>query len=271
MVNLRPPVVSGQFYPSSPNELRKQIGTLINSDAEKENCLACILPHAGYAYSGRVAALTVSSVNIKDRVILLGPNHTGIGSPFSIMTEGVWETPLGKVQVDTEFAEKILEASKFLTNDPRAHAHEHSIEVELPFLQYFKPEVRIVPIAFMSDDLFKLRAVGEEIAEVIKKLRLQNSVMIIASSDMTHYEPQIQASKKDAVAVDAILKLDESKLFTQVKKMDITMCGIAPVVAMISAAKSLGAKSAKLIKYQTSGDVTHDTTSVVGYAGITIS
>jgi len=271
MVKIRQMVVAGQFYPASANELRKQISSLISSKRDKENCLACILPHAGYVYSGKVAAQTISSVNIKDKVILLGPNHTGIGAPFSIMTEGTWETPLGKVEVDTDLAKKLLENSKFLTEDALAHTHEHSLEVELPFLQYFKPEIRIIPVTFMSNDLSKLKAVGEEIAGVIKKYLIQNSTMIIASSDMTHYEPQIEASKKDAIAIESILELDEDKLFEQVKKLDITMCGLAPVIVMIRAAKSLGAKSAKLVKYQTSGDVTGDTSSVVGYAGITIT
>jgi len=270
MAKLRQAVVAGQFYPAQANELRIQIGSLIDSRVDKQNVIACMLPHAGYAYSGKVAALTISAINVKDRIILLGPNHTGYGAQFSIMTDGTWETPLGRVEIDSDLAKKLLGNSEYLKEDALAHTHEHSLEVELPFLQYFKPAIRIVPISFMSEDIEALKSIGRGIAEVIRENRIQSSTLIVASSDMTHYESQLEASNKDAVAIRSILDLDEQKLALAVKKLDITMCGYAPVITMISAAKALGAKSAKLIKYQTSGDVTGDTTSVVGYAGITI-
>ena len=267
---LRLPVVAGQFYPGSAQGIKKQIESFIDKSAKKTDCLACMLPHAGYMYSGRVAVETVSQINIKDKVILLGPNHTGNGAQFSIMTEGAWQTPLGTVNIDSILANKILKNSKHLESDSLAHAEEHSLEVELPILQYFKPDFEIVPIAFLTDDIKALKQVGVEIAAVLKEEQIKDSAMIVASSDMTHYEPHDAACKKDNEAIQAIIDLDEDKLFERIRSLNLTMCGYAPVIAMISAAKALGAKKGKLIKYQTSGDVTGDKSSVVGYAGITI-
>jgi len=269
-LKIRLPAVAGQFYPSSAGGIKSQIESFIDKKAKKSDCIACILPHAGYMYSGRVAAETVSQINIKDKIILLGPNHTGFGVAFSIMTEGIWQTPLGEVKIDSVLAKKILENSKYLQNDSLAHAYEHSLEVELPFLQYFKPDFEIVPIAFLSDDLEALKAVGEEIAGVLREPGIKDSVMIVASSDMTHYEPHELASKKDHEAIEAILELNEDKLVERIRRKNITMCGYAPVIAMLKAAKGLGAKEARLVKYQTSGDVTGDKSSVVGYAGVII-
>lgn len=270
-VEIRKPAVAGQFYPATDKELNKQIESLIDKKAPKSDCIACVLPHAGYMYSGEVAAKTVSRINIKDKVILLGPNHTGYGEPFSIMTQGIWQTPLGKIKIDSGLAKKILNQSRYLKDDYQAHMYEHSLEVELPFLQYFKGIFEIVPFIFASSDINILKSIGMEIASAIKDLGIENSVTIIASSDMTHYEPQAQAEKKDKEAIEAILELNEDKLMQKIERLDISMCGYAPVIVMLSAAKILGAKSAQLVKYQTSGDVTRDRESVVGYAGITIS
>jgi hypothetical protein len=266
--NARKAAVAGQFYPGTAQELKKEIESLIDKQAIKQDCLACMLPHAGYIYSGKVAAETISHINIKDTVILLGPNHTGYGKAFSIMADGTWQTPLGEVKIDSSLAKDLLSGSKYLEDDCLAHTYEHSLEVELPFLQYFKSDFRIVPIAFMSDDLAALKETGKEIAAVLKASKMKDSAMIIASSDMTHYESQEEASHKDNEAIKAILELDEDRLMERVKRLRISMCGYAPAIVMISAAKSLGARSAKLIKYQTSGDVTGDRDSVVGYAGI---
>lgn len=267
---VREPAVAGQFYPSSESALRNQIETLIEKNADKQDCVACILPHAGYMYSGKVAASTVSRLNIKDKVILLGPNHTGFGTAFSVMSEGLWRTPLGQVKIDSDFAKKILEHSKYLEHDILAHMYEHCLEVELPFLQYVKTDFEIVPIVVASDDIAVLKEVGREIADTIKDLNMQESTVIVASSDMTHYESQQQAQKKDKEAIEAILELNEDKLMDRIRRQNISMCGYAPTVIMLAASKLLGAKSAKLIKYQTSGDVTGDTGRVVGYAGIIV-
>lgn len=268
-VKIRPAYVAGQFYPDEQKSLKKEIERLIDKNAAKEDVIACVLPHAGYIYSGKVAAETVSRINIKDKIILLGPNHTGYGADFSIMTEGAWLTPLGQVNIDSLLAKTLLKKSRHLQEDASSHEEEHSLEVELPFLQYFKKDFEIIPIAFKSDNLKALIEVGSEIAKCIEEIK--DKVLIVASSDMTHYEAQANAEKKDKEAIKAILELDEDNLFQKINELDISMCGYAPVIAMISAAKNLGAKQGKLIKYQTSGDVTQDFESVVGYAGIIIS
>jgi len=266
----RPAAVAGQFYPGSASALKKQIDSFIDKNTSQREVIACMLPHAGYMYSGMVAAETVSSLIVKEKVILLGPNHTGSGAAFSIMAEGSWETPLGAVKIDSDLAQKILQCSKYLEDDSLAHLSEHSLEVELPFLQYFKKDFEIVPIAFMSDDLAALKEIGKQIAVAVKKSGLEKSVLLVASSDMTHYESQEQAQAKDSQAIEAILALDEDMLAERVRHLDISMCGYAPVIAMIAASKELGAKKAELIKYQTSGDVTGDIESVVGYAGVIV-
>jgi AmmeMemoRadiSam system protein B len=267
---IRKPAVAGQFYPLSSQELKNQVEKLVDKKADKLDAIACILPHAGYMYSGKVAAETVSRINIKDRIILLGPNHSGYGTAFSIMTEGIWQTPLGAINIDSDLAKQILGRSKYLEDDTLAHMYEHSLEVELPFLQYFRKDFEIVPITFLSDDLDILKEIGKDIALTIKESNLKNSTLLIASSDMTHYESRSQAQKKDEEAINAILELNEDRLLERVGRLGISMCGYAPVITVIAAAKLLGAKAAKLIKYQTSGDVTGDQDSVVGYAGIVI-
>lgn len=267
---IRKPVVAGQFYPSSSEQLKKQIELLIDNKTAKKDAIACMLPHAGYVYSGKVAGQTLSEINIKDTVILLGPNHTGYGAQFSIMTEGVWQTPLGDVTIDSALAKEILQNSKYLKEDTLAHVSEHSLEVELPFLQYFKEDFKIVPIAFLADEVGALKNVGIEIARVIRRLGKEGTITIVASSDMTHYEPKKDAQRKDKEAITAILELNEDKLVEKISELRISMCGYAPVIVMISLAKALGAKSGRLVKYATSGDITGDTDSVVGYAGIVV-
>ncbi|KPK98439.1 MAG: hypothetical protein AMJ95_04175 [Omnitrophica WOR_2 bacterium SM23_72] len=269
-LKIRKATVAGQFYPATDAALRKQIESLCNAQSEKTDCIACMLPHAGYIYSGRVACETVSRIAIKDRVLLLGPNHTGFGPAFSIMMQGTWQTPLGEVEIDADLAGRILKDSKYLESDTLAHAYEHSLEVELPILQYFKPHFLIVPMVFLSDDLQELKRVGDDIAAAIEKSGQKDSVLIVASSDMTHYEPKSEAEKKDKEAIEAILALDENRLMEKTRGLGITMCGVAPTVVMLTIAKRLGARSASLIKYQTSADATGDSESVVGYAGIIV-
>jgi len=267
---IRKPAVAGTFYLSSAQGLKNQIETLIDKKADKLDIIGCVLPHAGYMYSGGVAAQTVSRIKIKDKVILLGPNHTGYGANYSIMPEGIWQTPLGEIRVESNLAKEILNNSRHLEPDFAAHTYEHSLEVELPFIQYFKGNFEIVPILFLSDNFAVFKEIGKEIAAAIKKDNLKDSTMMVASSDMTHYETQEAAQKKDKEAIQAILELNADKLIDKIQRLNISMCGYAPVIAMISAAKLLGATTAKLIQYQTSGDITGDKSSVVGYAGILI-
>jgi AmmeMemoRadiSam system protein B/AmmeMemoRadiSam system protein A len=242
------------------------IQTLVDEKAAKKEVIGVVSPHAGYPYSGPVAGAVLSRIKFKDTFVILGPSHTGRGKPFSIMTEGSWKTPLGQVEIDSELGKRILDGSSHLQEDALAHQYEHSIEVQIPFLQYFKPDVRIVPIvlAHATPEIYK--QIGREIAQAVKESK--RDVVLMASSDMTHYEPQELAQKKDNEAIKAMLDLDEDELLKRVEEMKISMCGYAPVVALIAAAKELGAKSAELVKYQTSGDTTGDYTSVVGYAGI---
>ncbi len=268
---VRKPAVAGHFYPSASDELSKQIAGFIDKNATQLDVRACMLPHAGYLYSGQVAAQTISRVKIKEHIILLGPNHTGYGADFSIMTDGAWETPLGEIKIDTDLAKQMLKGPSQFREDEIAHRFEHSLEVELPLLQFFRSDFKMVPVTIASSDAKALKEAGIKIASAIKQSRIQDTTLIIASSDMTHYEPEELARKKDTEAIEAILELNEVKLVEKVSRLNISMCGWAPVLVMITAAKSLGAKGAKLIKYQTSGDTTGDTSSVVGYAGIIIS
>ncbi|MFC1931248.1 AmmeMemoRadiSam system protein B [Chloroflexota bacterium] len=266
---IREPVVAGQFYPGSASKLRAMLEMLVDEKAEKREVIGLVSPHAGYPYSGPVAGAVISRIKFKDTFIIIGPNHTGKGKPLSIMTQGSWKTPLGEVKIDTELGKQILSGSSHLQEDDTAHQYEHSIEVQLPFLQYFQPDIRIVPITLAYSSAAVYKETGRDIARAVKKLNRE--VVIIASSDMTHYESQESAQQKDTQAIDAILNLDENELLKRVEELDISMCGYAPAVSLISAARELGANSAELVKYQTSGDTTGDYASVVGYAGIIIT
>ncbi|MDP2931020.1 MAG: AmmeMemoRadiSam system protein B, partial [Chloroflexota bacterium] len=265
----RQPVVAGQFYPSAAAQLKIMIEQFVDKKAAKEEVIGLVSPHAGYVYSGLVAGAVISRIKFKDTFIILGPNHTGRGKPLSIMTQGNWQTPLGNVEIDAELAGKILATSRHLAEDELAHQFEHSIEVQLPFLQYFKPDVKLVPIilSFAAGSTYK--EIGREIAQAVKDLH--RPVVIMASSDMTHYESDESARRKDNQAIEAILDLNEDELLERIDKLGITMCGYAPAVSLIAAARELGATGARLVKYQTSGDVSGDYASVVGYAGIVIT
>ncbi len=265
---IRNPAVAGQFYPEEAAQLRSVIKKMVEDNIPRTDAVGVIVPHAGYIYSGRVAGAVFSRIGFTDTFIIMGPNHTGKGVPFSIMTEGTWKTPLGDVEIDSELGKKILGSSKYLEEDFQAQKNEHSIEVQIPFLQYFRQDIKIVPIVLGFAGTNEYQAVGKEIARAVKDLN--RKVVIVASSDMTHYEPQETARRKDNEAIQAILNLNENELSRRVHGLDISMCGIAPVVALLTAAKILGAGGVELVKYQTSGDTTGDTSSVVGYAGIMI-
>lgn len=265
---IREPYVAGQFYPNSAYQLRSQIKSMVDTTVPKEDVIGLISPHAGYIYSGTVTGAAVSRVKFKDTFIIIGPNHTGAGKPLSIMTEGVWRTPLGDIEIDSELGKKVLSLSKHLQEDYLAHIYEHSIEVQLPFLQYFRSDIKIVPIILSHASGNVYKEIGKDLARAIKESGRE--AVILASSDMTHYEPQDSAREKDNKAIEAILALDEDELMRRVRGLDITMCGYAPAVCLISAAKEMGAGGAKLVKYMTSGDTTGDYNAVVGYAGIII-
>jgi len=278
-LKLRYPAVAGSWYAGTPNSLRKQIEQLFLHrlgpgslpqviSAGPRSIVGLVVPHAGYMASGPVAAHAyhhLAEDGKPDVVVIFGPNHTGHGSALSIMNEGAWRTPLGDVEVDTETADKILQASSIIDVDDRAHVYEHSIELQLPFLQYlYGSELKFVPICFMMQDLESSREVGKAVASALKG----KNELVIASSDMTHYEPQERAEKKDRMAIDAALELDEERYYNTVESYGISTCGYGPVIAAITAAKELGAKKAELLSYGTSGDVLGNRSAVVGYASI---
>ncbi|MFN3698571.1 MAG: AmmeMemoRadiSam system protein B [Dictyoglomus sp.] len=262
----RLPYVAGYFYPEKERELTLLLKEFIQQVPKKTPVWACIVPHAGYIYSGKVAGKVYSSIEIPDTVILLGPNHNGLGNPAAIFKEGIWSTPLGDVEIDNELANKIFKYSSHLKDDPSAHQPEHSLEVQIPFLQFLKSKIRIVPITISNYKFEVLSDLGIAISKAIAENNQE--VMIIASSDFSHYEPHEIAKQKDLYAIEAILNLDEKEFIDRVIKEDISICGVGPIVVTIIAVKLLGGISGKLLDYKTSGDVTKDFSQVVGYAGI---
>ena len=273
----RPPAQSGTFYPDTEGALRTQIQQSFLHPlgpraiptipgTRNQNLLGLIVPHAGYRYSGPVAAHSYyhqASAGIFESIIILGPNHTGLGSGVSTMTEGEWSTPLGDVPIDTDLAQEIVDTSHLVDVEDEAHRNEHSIEVQLPFLQFIYPRrFKFVPICMMLQDLQTSIEVGEAIAKAAENHR----AIVLASSDWTHYEPQEQAQSKDKQAIEEALQMNEKKFQEIIEERSVSACGYGPVTAMIHAAKLRGAKSGNLLSYQTSGDVTGDKSAVVGYA-----
>ncbi len=266
---IRKAYVAGYFYPKKQNALEEELASLINPAADKCLATAVISPHAGYIYSGRVAGAVYSSVEIPSKVILVGPSHRPISSRFALYRSGAWDTPLGLVPVDAELSDSLLAKSSLIADDSRAHDQEHALEVQLPFLKYLNPRLSIVPIATTYfADFSELQELGEALAESIRDSK--NSVLIVASTDMSHQEDQQTANKNDYQAIDRIQKLDPAGLYETVRSQNISMCGYQATTAVLVAARALGARNTDLIRYQTSGDVTGDYTSVVGYAGIRI-
>lgn len=262
---IREPVVSGSFYPDDSLKLKEEVLSLVQP-YEKVSSISAIAPHAGYIYSGKTAAKVYSRISSVDTFIIIGPNHTGMGKPSAIQSSGAFRTPLGDVPIDKDIAYSLLSTGLF-EDDHLAHLYEHSIEVHLPFLQVLFRDFKIVPICMGVNSLNFYKMAGSAIASCIKDL----SVTIIASSDMTHYEPDNLAREKDSSAIEAILSLDEDLLIKRIRELSISMCGYVPVSVSLKASKELGAKRAELIEYTTSGDISGDSSSVVGYAGIIIN
>jgi hypothetical protein len=265
---IRPPAVAGQFYPDRPEILLREIQEYTRPDKERRRALGCVVPHAGYMYSGHVAGAVYSSLELPKRFILLCPNHTGVGAPLAIMSEGAWGTPLGEVQLDTELALALKSRFPLLSEDETAHKSEHGLEVQLPFLQALVNDFLFVPIAVGTSRLDVLQALGKVMADAIAEQG--NPVLVIASSDMNHYEDDSTTRVKDHKAIERVLALDPVGLHETVQREHITMCGYGPTVAMLTAARKLGATKAELVKYATSGDVSGERDQVVGYAGIAV-
>ena len=270
---VRPPAVAGRFYPRDPDDLRAEargyLSQAISTTAAALQALGCIAPHAGYVYSGHVARAVFARIKVPKRCIVLCPNHTGMGRALAIMSEGSWQTPLGEVPIDTELAEALKARFPALQEDSAAHRAEHAAEVELPFLLLRQPELKFVPIALGTAQFEVLEQLGKALADVIGAQK--DPVLIVASSDMNHYESDAVTRVKDHRAIERILTLDPRGLFDVVTQQDISMCGFGPAVAMLTAARQLGAKSAELVKYATSGDISGDRDMVVGYAGVVVS
>jgi AmmeMemoRadiSam system protein B len=268
---LRHPAVAGHFYRRSPEALRKQVEEFVVPVKERKRVIGIVSPHAGLMYSGSVAGAVYSTIEIPDTIILIGPNHTGLGAPVSLMGKGAWETPLGTIEIDDALAASIFSRSHLIQEDSLAHLREHSLEVQLPFIQYFKSFIKIVPMQMLDTRYETCVAVGNAVAEAISSYKSQGAdVLIVASSDMSHYERAEVAKEKDFKAISCILELDAEGLYKTVRAYGITMCGFGPAVAMILAARKLGAASAELIKYANSGEVSGDYDQVVGYAGIIV-
>lgn len=279
-MRVRLPRVAGSFYAGNREELRQQIkhcytnrlgpGKIPSINEGPRNIIGLVCPHAGYLYSGPVAAhsyYALANDGKPDVIVILGPNHTGEGAMLATMKEGIWRTPLGDVQVDGETAKKILKESAIIDVDEKAHMYEHSIEVQLPFLQdLYRSDFKFVPICFTMQDLESCLEVGKTIAAALNG----KNALVIASSDMTHYEPQEIAHKKDKRALDALKSLDEKSFFSIIEKYHVTSCGYGPVVALVAAAKMLGANRGEILCYKTSGDVTGDYSAVVGYASVAL-
>jgi hypothetical protein len=264
---IRPPAVAGRFYPEDPVLLREELDFLFAAEAPKKiRALACLVPHAGYIYSGRVAGEVYQRVEIPARVILIGPRHFPRGAPMAILSDGAWQTPLGLAPIDARLAGKLSRACPLLREDAIAHSSEHSLEVQLPFLQRIVPSFSFVPIVIGTVQYDDLVSLGQAIAEVIQAE--DDPILLIASSDMNHYESDEITRVKDRKAIDRILALEPRELFETVRNESISMCGYGATVAMLAAARALGATHADLVRYATSGEVNGDLQEVVGYAGV---
>jgi len=268
---IRPPAVAGTFYEGSRDRLRAQVDACFAANppapTQKERFLGAVVPHAGLMYSGHVAAAFYALAELPKRLIILCPNHTGAGHFAAINREGEWRTPLGDVAIDTPLADALMAKTALLAEDARAHAREHSLEVQLPFLQRLLGDFTFVPICLGAHRYDYAEEIGNAIAAVLEDNR---DVAVLASSDLNHYEDQRQTLRKDQLAIDQVLARNPRELWRVVDEYDVSMCGFIPTTAMLVAVNGLGATDARLIKHATSGDVNGDYSHVVGYASIVI-
>lgn len=269
---IRPPAVAGTFYEGSPERLGRQVDSCFAANppapATKERIIGAVVPHAGLMYSGHVAAALYALAALPKRLIILCPNHTGAGHFAAINREGAWRTPFGDVAIDSALADALMARSPLLAEDAKAHAREHSLEVQLPFLQRILPNFTFVPICLGAHRYDYAEEIGRAIAEVVRE---EGDIAILASSDLNHYEDQRETLRKDQLAIDQVLARNPRELWRVVDEYDVSMCGFIPTTTMLVAANALGAANARLIKHATSGDVNGDYSHVVGYASVAIS
>jgi AmmeMemoRadiSam system protein B len=269
MIMDRQPVVAGRFYDADPMRLDAVLDSFISSDGRREAAtILAMVPHAGYVYSGAVCGATLGRANLAPTVVLLGPNHTGMGKPFALWPDGAWHVPGGAVPVDAELADALLAADPHIVPDTAAHLREHSLEVVIPFLRRINPSVNIVPMAIASRVFGHVEAVGRAIGQVLKAL--DRPVSIVVSSDMSHYISHDEARIQDSLALEAAVELDPTGLFDTVRAHSISMCGVLPMTAGLFAALEMGATRGELVAYATSGEVSGDFEQVVGYAGVLV-
>lgn len=265
---IRPSAVAGRFYPSDPLRLKDQIHELTQDASAKIPAIGCVVPHAGYVYSGRIAGAVYARLNLPKRFILLGPRHYPQGERLAILSEGSWDTPLGHAKLDNELAAELTKLFPAIREDSAAHAPEHSLEVQLPFLIELAGDFTFAPVLIATERFEVLQALGHALARTISTKK--DPVMMIASSDMNHRESDTITRAKDRKAIDAILSLEGRTLYDTVRREDISMCGYGPTVAMLTAARDLGATAANLVGYATSAETTGEFDDVVGYAGIIV-
>jgi AmmeMemoRadiSam system protein B len=262
----RPHQFAGSWYPETLEEAESYWNPIPRPPPAK----AVVCPHAGWMYSGRIAGAVYGKIQPADTFVVLGSNHTGQGkAAAALYGHGRWFLPETKMEIDAEFTDGLIQASEHISIDFEAHAREHSIEVQLPFLLLLNPRARLVAMVLRDGDAEIFHDVGRSIAQVAKKLA-DRRVVIVASSDFTHYESRNVAAMQDQAAIDKILELDPDGLKETVDRMGISMCGVGVVAASLVAARALGAQKAEQVAYGTSGDVTHDSDSVTGFAGIVI-
>jgi AmmeMemoRadiSam system protein B len=268
---VRLPAVSGRFYPNQAGELLRQVESFcapLSPGEARRRAVACLVPHAGYRYSGHVAGAVYARLELPRRFLLIGPRHYPRGQAQAILSEGAWQTPLGRAEIDAALAAELKRACGGLAEDDVAHRSEHALEVQLPFLQKLAGEFRFVPIALGTVDFAALESLGSAMAQVVA--RQKEPVLIVASSDMNHFESDEITRRKDELALGRLLALDARGLHETVRRESISMCGYGPAVSMLIAAGQLGATRAELVRYATSGDIRGDRDEVVGYAGVIV-
>jgi AmmeMemoRadiSam system protein B len=268
---LRLPAVAGRFYPSHPAELTALINKCVATDASNPPIpvRACLVPHASYVYSGHVAGAALARIALPRKIIILGVRHYPRGEPAAILSSGAWRTPLGDARIDEELAEALKKACPLLREDSVAHSTEHSLEVQLPFLQVLARDFTFVPVALGTVQFESLVSVGEAIGRVLEARK--EDVLLLTTSDLNHYEDDATTRVKDRKAIEQLLALDPRGLYDTCREEEISMCGLGPAVAMLTALNALRVKKSELVRYATSADVSGDRSAVVGYAGITFS